>query len=225
MAAFGASSPAMERTRHAGIWLIVMSGVWLLVAAPALWIGGVVADVVAGADPTGSPIDQHRLRLAFAMLAWGPLSAAAMLWLTQWILGRVQRQGLRAAILLTTIASCVAAALELALVGWGAARFGEQGADPELLGWTVLLPPAVIGTALSALASTTAPRETVLLARGVAGLFGFLIAAIVASNIPGAFDGVSREGAWLGAAMAGGVLLAGASIAHAFADHGRQTRR
>lgn len=198
---------------------MAMSGVWLIVAPLALWIGGLAADALPTAGLAVGTIEQHRLKLTFAMLAWGPLSAAVMLWFTHAVLGRVRRQGLIVAIVLTALASGAAAIMELALVGWGAARFGEQGADPDLLGWTVLLPPAVLGAALAALVATIAPREAVSVARAVASLIGLVILAIVVANVPGAFDGVSREGAWLGAAVAGGVLVAGASIGHAFRVH------
>jgi len=187
------------------IWTLLGAGSWLLAAIVAYAIATAATDVVR---IEGADFEAHRWRLSIFVALWGLLAGASLLGITSVIFG-VAPGALRRAIPWLIVGSAIAALLEFALLGWGAARFGDQGADPDLIGYTAYLAAAVAAVAVGAFAQSLAPHAS-LLPRLLTLAAAAVGAAMVALNVPGLFDGVEAGSIPL-------VMMVGASGAYVIA--------
>lgn len=160
-------------------WLVFALVAWLL-AAPALVF---LAQLVG---------DDHRLELTILQPMWGVAGAAALLLAGRVTFGRWLSVGLFAIGWLAG-GLLIASLIEFTLIGWGSVRFGQQGADPELLGVTRWLALLVVAATVTGFATVIAPPGAarppfiaLILSAGIALL-------VVASNVPGAANGIQPE--------------------------------
>lgn len=198
------------------LWAFVCIGVTMVAAAAAYWIAGVLAPALPPNGPDAE-FEVHRWTLTLFVALWGLLAAASVIGVTQFLFGVADGALRRAAPWLA--AGCgIAAALEFTLLGWGSARFGRQGADPELIGATAFLAMVLVVVSIGVCAQIVTPRAS-LLARLATLAVGVIGALIVASNVPGLLDGIEAASIPLGVTVAAsGVYVIGAA-AFSLADH------
>jgi hypothetical protein len=127
------------------------------------------------------------LQNAAWIAVWGLLAAAGAMWVGRRIAPRPQISGLGLAFLVVGLG--LAAASELCIDEFVRAWAGEY--DPEYVGLSVVIPPAVIAVALAAWAALALPRDA-RVPVSVLGLVAALgLAVALASNLPGVVDGIA----------------------------------
>ena len=169
------------------LWAFVCIGATTIAGAIAYWIAGALASALPLEGP-GSGFEVHRWTLTLFVALWGLLATASVVGVTGFLFGLADG-ALRRATPWLAAGFGMAAGLEFTLLGWGAERFGSQGADPELLGPTALLAMVVVVVATGMCAQLVTrragslPRIATVVTAGIGGL-------IVASNLPGLGDGI-----------------------------------
>jgi hypothetical protein len=163
----------------------------------------------------GTTIQQHRVGLAVTMLLFAVIGAALMVILRRALVGPMSRRELMRVLVPASAAGVAGFVGELAIVGWGIERFGEQGADPDFLREAAFVPIITVLTGLAgsirALTPRGSPRRlTTALTVAMAGL----VLAMVLQNVPGAFDGIGPGGAQLGIGLASmAIVVLGIALA------------
>jgi hypothetical protein len=104
----------------------------------------------------------------------------------------------------------IAMLLELALEQWAAGRLIDL--DPEYIGVTILVPGLLVAAAMACFAAIQAPTEV----RPVVQCLGLgtavILVAIVATNLPGALDGIKEGSRMLALLLATSVAYALVSV-------------
>ncbi len=192
------------------LWAFLCAGASLLAAFVAYWFAALGAGVlpIGGSD---ADFEIHRWTLSIFVALWGPLAAASVLGLTRVFFGAVVAGPLRGSLAWVLAGTAIAAGLEFTLLGWGSARFGQQGADPDLIGATAFLAIAVIAVAIGVFTQIVAPRACLLPRLATLGM-AVIAALIVTSNVPGLSDGIEAASIPLGVMVAAsGVYVSGAA--------------
>ena len=191
------------------LWAFVCVGLTMIAAALAYWIVGALVPALPLNGPDAE-FEVHRWTLTLFVALWGLLATASVIGATRFLFGVADGALPRAAPWLA--AGCgIAAGLEFTLLGWGAARFGSQGADPDLIGATAILAMVLVLVSIGVCAQIVTPRASLLpriatlVAAGIGGL-------IVASNLPGLSDGIEASSIPLAVMVAAsGVYVIGAT--------------
>src|SRR3990170_3917067 len=147
--------PLVRRTMRSG-----SAATWLLLCVGAWPVAGIAGYVLAGAIASSAPFEnsepssfgQHRLTMTLWVAAWAPIAGAIIIGLA----GGVRRWRLTAWVL---AGSAAGAAVEFTLLAWGEARYGDQGADPDLLGATRFLSWFVVASTVTVVARSVAPSR------------------------------------------------------------------
>jgi hypothetical protein len=203
----------MDRPDRQPAWLL-FSPVVIFVALPTAYA---VSRALLGTHPAaaGTSIQRHGVGLAITMLLFALLGATGVVILRRALLGPVRRRELARVLVTASVAGVAGFVGELAIVGWGIERFGEQGADPDLLREAAFVPILTVLTGLAgsmrALAARGTPRRlTTALTVAMAGL----VVAMVLLNVPGAFDGIGPGGTGLGIGLASmAIVVLGIAVA------------
>ncbi len=184
---------------------VVAIGLWVLGIATVLILTFAIAALAASADALGTTLP--RRGWVAALVGWGLGGGAVLL-----VVGRAAsdawppRSWTAVVVLISSITAGVA--VELTVMSWAAARFGAQAADPDLIGWSSVLSPLVVLAGLAAAAAAVMPGA----ARTAAGFIMLVACAgvllVVASNVPGAANGITPLGLQMGTAMAAAALIA-----------------
>lgn len=151
-----------------------------------------------------------------ALVAWGFAGGAVLFVVGRMLAGRWPRRGwASAAIVLLAFAVASAVAVETSVMAWAGARFGSQASDPELIGWSTALSPLIVLVGLVATAALVLPGPLGSLARPITVASAVLALLVIASNVPGGFDGVTALGVPMAVSMAiaAGVTMAAALVA------------
>ena len=185
-------------------------GLWLLGLATAFIVTFAVAFTVSAADPLGTTLP--RSGWIAALIGWG-VGGGAVILAVGLALGEgwPARAWVGLAVLVGGIGSGVA--IEQAVMQWAVARFGAQAADPDLIGSASVLSSMVVLVGLAALASAVLPSPGVVAARLLTIVLSASVLLSVASNVPGAANGVTPLGVPMGIAMAAGACVAVAGLA------------
>jgi hypothetical protein len=187
-------------------------GLWMLGIATVLIVTFAIAVMVLPVDALGTTLP--RSGWVPALVGWGIGGGAALI-----AVGRAATDALpaRTAVGLVLLACAIAAgaAIELTLMRWAVARFGVQAADPDLIGWASVLSPMVVLVGHAVLASTILPGPGGVAAKAITIAVSAGVLLSVASNLPGAADGITPLGVPLGIAMAAGACVAVAAVATA----------
>ena len=179
------------------VWALGIAAVCIIAFAFAMGI------VMAVAGPTTSPRGLWVGMLAvWAISAGGAIVLAARATRDGW------PSGLNWGILLLLGAFGTAVAVEVTLMRWAYDRFGEQAADPELIGLSSWLSAMVVMVGLGALAAAVLPSAGGAAARALTAVASLGVLLVVASNVPGAMDGVTPLGVPMGIAMVAAAVVA-----------------
>lgn len=183
---------------------------WALGIATVAIVTFAVAFIVIPADALGTTLP--RGGWVAALIGWGIGGGAVIV-----ALGRAATHGwpsrMPAGVAVLAGAIAAAVAVEHTVMQWAVARFGVQAADPDLIGWASLLSPMVLFVGLAALASAVLPGPGRLAAGAITVLASAGVVLSVASNVPGAADGITPLGVPMGIAMAAGAGVAVAAVA------------
>ena len=185
-------------------------GAWVLGIATILIVTFAIAAMAASANALGTTLPRDGW--VPALVGWGVGGGAVLL-----VVARATgdewpaRSSVGLAILLSAITAGVA--VELTVMTWAAARFGAQAAEPDLIGWSSLLSPSVVLAGLGALAGTVLRGPARTAAHLITVLACGAVLLVVASNLPGAADGITPLGLAMGLAMVAAALVVLAALA------------
>lgn len=173
----GAGSPPV-RSGGVGVaaWGLLCVASWFASGLVAYGIGLAVGSALpaGGADADFAP---HRWTMTTLVATWGLLAPASVIAVTSVMFG-LPRRALRRALPWAVLAAAIAAALEFLLLGWGFARYGVQGADPDLLGPAAFLGMGLVAVGTSVVALVVAPRAMTPRAYGPAVLLTLVVTAV-----------------------------------------------
>lgn len=186
-----------ERTLSITLWVLGIATI--LIVAFALVAAIVRADAMTSTLP--------RVGWVPALVGWGVGAGTVLV-----AVGRAVRDEWppRVAVGIGMLAVSVVAAVtvEMTVTRWASARFGAQAADPDLIGWSTGLSPMIVLVGLATLAATVLPGPGRTAARALTAVAAFGVLVVVASNVPGAFDGITPLGVPMGLAMAAAAAVA-----------------
>ena len=195
--ALGRPPDMVDRVVARILWALGIAAVCIIAFAFAMGI------VMAVAGPTASPRGPWVGMLAvWAISAGGTIVLAARAARDDWPSGLIR------GIVLLLGAVGTAFAVEVTMMRWAYERFGEQAADPELIGLSSWLSAMVVVVGLSALAAAVLPSAGGAAGRVLTAVASLGVLLVVASNVPGAMDGVTALGVPMGIAMVAAAALA-----------------
>lgn len=180
-------TPDVPMSRRAPwLWAVLSAAAWVVSFFLAF-------AVLAGTGTIGLRVpDVGGLRTELAVLLglFGIFAAAGALAAARLVFGRWPSVGARDAIL-PLIGLVLAAAVELGLHAWAAARWGSY--DWDMVGWTAPLSFMLVALAVATLAVLVAPRGGAMPPLLAQVATAMLVGLIVLSNVGGITDGVEPE--------------------------------
>jgi len=181
-------------TAATGSTNLVRSFAWLLASGFAVCGAGFLALALVGTVDMLLIHSQagdlnHGLELSADLLIWACFAASGIAAARVFVCPPARWSW--SAFMVASIGVLIAMILELGLEQWAAGRLVDL--DPEYVGATILVPGLLVAAATACFAVIQAPKEV----RRVVQCLGLgttvILVAIVATNLPGAMDGI-KEG-------------------------------